>query len=34
MTPPPCIVDQSDESANPIKWERYRELMGFDRDPG
>jgi anthranilate 1,2-dioxygenase large subunit len=32
MVPPPCIVDQNDESANPIRWEHYRQIMGFERD--
>lgn len=27
----PCYVEQNDESGNLIKWERYREIMEFDR---
>ena len=27
----PCFVEQNDEASNLIKWERYREIMGFQR---
>lgn len=27
----PCFVEQNDEASNLIKWERYREIMGFRR---
>jgi len=29
---PPCSAEQGDEASNLIRWERYRELMGFSRD--
>lgn len=28
----PCQLDRSDEAGNLIRWERYRMLMGFDRE--
>ena len=28
----PCTVGQNDEASNLIRWERYRETMGFARD--
>lgn len=28
---PPCTVQQNDEASNLVKWERYREMMGFER---
>lgn len=28
----PCHVDQNDEASNLVRWEKYREIMGFDRD--
>jgi phenylpropionate dioxygenase-like ring-hydroxylating dioxygenase large terminal subunit len=28
---PPCTIGQNDESANPVKWERYRKIMEFER---
>lgn len=28
----PCQLDRSDEAGNLIRWERYRALMGFDRE--
>lgn len=27
----PCIIEQNDEASNLVKWERYREIMGFAR---
>jgi phenylpropionate dioxygenase-like ring-hydroxylating dioxygenase large terminal subunit len=27
----PCFVEQNDEASNLIRWERYREIMGFQR---
>lgn len=27
----PCFVEQNDEASNLIKWERYRQIMGFER---
>ena len=27
----PCFVEQNDEASNLIRWERYREIMGFER---
>jgi anthranilate 1,2-dioxygenase large subunit len=27
----PCYVAQNDEASNLIRWERYREIMGFER---
>ncbi len=31
LAEPPCIVGQNDETGNPIRWERYRKVMGFER---
>ncbi|MFW7347765.1 MAG: aromatic ring-hydroxylating oxygenase subunit alpha [Pigmentiphaga sp.] len=28
----PCSAEQGDEASNLIRWERYREIMGFRRD--
>jgi anthranilate 1,2-dioxygenase large subunit len=28
----PCVLDKGDEAGNLVRWERYREIMGFDRD--
>ncbi len=28
----PCAVEQNDEASNLIRWERYREIMGFERE--
>jgi phenylpropionate dioxygenase-like ring-hydroxylating dioxygenase large terminal subunit len=28
----PCFVEQNDEASNLVKWERYRTIMGFERD--
>jgi hypothetical protein len=28
----PCFVAQNDEASNLLRWERYRQTMGFDRD--
>ena len=27
----PCFVEQNDEASNLIRWERYRQIMGFER---
>jgi anthranilate 1,2-dioxygenase large subunit len=29
---PPCAIDTNDECGNLVKWERYRQIMGFERD--
>lgn len=29
---PPTVIEQNDEAGNLIKWERYRTIMGFERD--
>jgi phenylpropionate dioxygenase-like ring-hydroxylating dioxygenase large terminal subunit len=29
---PPCTFERSDEAANLIRWEHYRQTMGFSRD--
>ena len=29
---PPCVIGQNDEAGNLVKWERYRDLMDFERD--
>jgi anthranilate 1,2-dioxygenase large subunit len=28
----PCMLDKGDEAGNLVRWERYRTLMGFNRD--
>ena len=28
----PAFVEQNDEASNLVKWEHYRQIMGFDRD--
>ena len=27
----PCFVEQNDEASNLVRWERYRQIMGFER---
>jgi anthranilate 1,2-dioxygenase large subunit len=29
---PPCEISTNDECGNLVKWERYRQIMGFERD--
>lgn len=28
---PPCVIEQNDEASNLVKWDRYRDVMGFER---
>lgn len=29
---PPCELEQNDEASNLVKWDRYRQIMGFERE--